>query len=148
MQKVIFYCINDDWTNFVPKLCEQLYSDNERVLLLCDDDEEVSFLDSKLWTFSKLSFIPHGSKFSISSTDGEHCAVWIASTPVYYNAPNCLVHNGLTLSNDVLNNFVTIVDIFHESKFSEATERKKQYTNITNIKCWKNTNDGWKNVDL
>ena len=148
MQKVVFYCINSEWSSFVLKLCEQLYNDNERVLLLCDDDEEISFLDEKLWTFSKLSFIPHGSKLSIPVDDGKHCAIWLSSTLVYYNSPTCLIHNGKTIPSEDLANFATIIDIFYENKFSEAVTRKTQYNQCQNIKCWKNTNNGWESVNI
>ena len=148
MQRVIFYCINGDWADFVAKICEQLYSSNERVLVLCDSDEEVAFLDTKLWTFSKLSFIPHGSKNSISINDGKFCSIWLSCEIDMYNEPTCLMHNNLIIKKEKLANFTTIIDVVNHIDIAKSKKQFYKECGIDNIKCWERSENTWKHIEI
>ena len=93
--ELVVYKLRDDYYNIVCKIIEKSYAINKKCLLLCNSEEEVDLFDSKLWTYSKLSFIPHGSKYSMSTDSAIHCNTWISDNLVYVNNPNYLINLGL-----------------------------------------------------
>lgn len=44
------------------KLLEKVIEKGNRVLFLCNDEEELDYFDKALWTYEQLSFLMHGSK--------------------------------------------------------------------------------------
>jgi DNA polymerase IIIc chi subunit len=104
-----------------------MYEAGERVLFLCDNDEEVQFFDSRLWNYSRLSFIAHGSKFSLPSEKAEYCQIWISSNIEFINNPQTLIHNGYDLENEKLKYFDKIIDVFDKTKIESARKRAELY---------------------
>ncbi len=43
------------------KLVEMLYAKKLLILILCDSDDSLKECDNLLWTYSQLSFLPHGT---------------------------------------------------------------------------------------
>jgi DNA polymerase IIIc chi subunit len=149
-KKVVFYRAELDFLSVSLKLIEKFYSMENRVLVLCANLDEVSLFDLKLWTYSQLSFIPHGSKYSIQPEDVRFCKVWISTDITFINSPVCLVHNGLLLDNKNISQFDIVIDIFNGELTNDVSKRHKNYVDFgfSDIKLWGQNNGAWRREDL
>ncbi len=146
-KSVVFYGIQTDFFPIAYKLVEKMYALCERVLFLCDNEEEVNFYNSKLWTTVQLSFIPSGNKRTILPEDALFCYVWFATEITFQNNPTCLLHNGLDIANlSGLNRFQKIVDIFNLDAKDSAKSRAQAYreNGFTDQKFWFQDSGCWK----
>lgn len=147
---IVFYGIQTDFFPIAYKLIEKMYDLHERVLFLCDNEDEVNFYSSKLWTTVQLSFIPSGNEHTISVEDAKFCYVWFSTEITFYNDPTCLLHNGLDISNisDIsgFNRFQKIIDIFNLDDMDAARLRSKTYleSGFSNQRVWIQDNASWK----
>jgi DNA polymerase IIIc chi subunit len=146
---VIFYIIPDSFLNVAIRLCEKLYASKEKALMLFDNDSDLREADSKLWTYSQLSFLPHGSKFSVSVDDAIYCSVWLSTNIEFINNPTCLIHNGLSNIGATSRNFEKIIDIFNVNQESFARERSSYYKTLgfDSEKIWRLDNNEWKSCE-
>jgi DNA polymerase IIIc chi subunit len=147
---VVFYSIEATYLSIAIKLVEKKYIAHENVLLLCEDDDEVNLFDSQLWTYSKSSFIPHGSSKSMQTEDAKFCQTWIATEVVFHNNPNCIIHNGLHLLEKHLLKFNTIIDISDKNLGTEIEKRSEFYKEAGFVcqKLWIQNNTIWDQGDL
>lgn len=148
-KQLTFYAISGDFLGVAIKLCEKLYEAKENVLFLCNTDADVKTYDSKLWTYSKLSFIPHGSRFSVPLERAEDCKIWLSTEIEFINKPTCLLHNGVNNISDSAKNFEKIVDIFDAGSVELAKVRAAKYSHLGFIdkKIWRQDASGWKNSE-
>ena len=150
-KSVIFYGIHSDFFQVAYKIIEKMYatqtSVREPVLFLCDNEEEVSFYNSKLWSAVQLSFIPSGNKNTIPECDAIFCYVWFSTEITFINKPTCLIHNGMDISNfDLLDKFQKIIDIFNIDLIEQAKQRFPIYqqNGFLDTKLWIQTDNSWK----
>ncbi|MDR1289073.1 MAG: DNA polymerase III subunit chi [Holosporales bacterium] len=149
-RSVAFYAIESDFLSVAVKSVEKMYTSGRRVLLLCDLEEEVKRFDSTLWTFSKVSFIPHGSRYSMKPEDAVFCDTWISTKMDLLNDPVCLIHNGLHIQRNDLLRFSIVIDIFNRELLVEAKERSKSYRDAQFLqqKLWiQKRGGGWEAGD-
>ncbi|MDR1034708.1 MAG: DNA polymerase III subunit chi [Holosporales bacterium] len=150
-RRVIFYAIESDFLSIATKFIEKMYTVDERVLLLCSTDDEVRQSDLALWTFSRISFIPHGSQYSTRIEDAEFCHTWISTLVDFYNDPVCLVHNGLNVLQDrSVIKFNSIIDIFDKGLLPTARKRAEAYRELQFLqqKLWlQKSEGGWDSGD-
>jgi DNA polymerase IIIc chi subunit len=145
-RQVIFYSIIGDFREVSAKLCEKLYNANsDKILFLCKDEESIKEIDSKLWTSSKLSFLPHGSKFSVPVSEAEYCSIWVSNKIEHINNPTCLLHNGITVAANEISCFSNIIDIFAKGQENEALKRSELYrlAMFNDQKVWVQGTHGW-----
>ncbi|MDR1475899.1 MAG: DNA polymerase III subunit chi [Holosporales bacterium] len=145
-KNVIFYAIEADFISIAIKSVEKMYTSGEKVLLLCETDEEVRSFDLTLWTYSKASFIPHGSKMSMpAEEDASFCHTWLSTHISFCNNPTCLIHNGLDISNQNLSKFNVIIDIFNKDLLPASRERAEYYkqSQFLQLKLWIQTGKNW-----
>ena len=58
----IYELSKTQWQKAMPKLLEQVISrNNNKVHVLCDDENYMQELDDLLWTFEQLAFVPHAT---------------------------------------------------------------------------------------
>lgn len=148
---VVFYGIKSEFFPIAYKLVEKMYALGERILFLCDNDDEVNFFNSKLWTSTKLSFIPSGNKRTISAEDSKFCYVWFSTDVTFQNEPTCLLHNGLEIPKSTdLSRFQKIIDIFNMDTIENAKSRATLYKDkgFLNQKFWIQSDGTWKQEDL
>lgn len=144
---IVFYGIQIDFFPIAYKIIEKMYALRERILFLCNNEDEVDFYSSKLWTSAQLSFIPSGNRHTILSEDAEFCYVWFSTEVTFLNSPTCLLHNGLDISNiPELNRFRKIIDIFNLDDIKLAKLRTDAYqaNGFINQKFWIQDNSTWK----
>ncbi len=145
-KNLIFYSIETDFISIACKLIEKMYSIREKVLFLCDNEDEISFYNSKLWTFSRLGFIPSGNKKSLPIEDANFCQTWFSTDIVFYNSPTCLLHNGLDISDlNGMEKFNKVIDIFPKDSIESAKNRFERYKTLgfSNYKLWIQRNNNW-----
>ena len=150
-KNVIFYGIHSEFFQVAYKIIEKMYatqtSVREQVLFLCDNEEEVNFYNSKLWSTVQLSFIPSGNKNTIPESDAIFCYVWFSTNMVFVNNPTCLIHNGIDMSNvGCLDKFCKIIDIFNIELIDNAKQRFQIYqqNGFLDAKLWIQTDNSWK----
>ena len=145
-RSIVFYGIQTDFFPIAYKLIEKMYALGERVLFLCNNEDEVNFYNSKLWTSVQLSFIPSGNKRTILPEDAQFCYVWFATEITFLNTPTCLLHNGIDISNmSELERFQKIIDIFNLDAKSSAKSRAQVYlqNGFTDQKFWYHNAGTW-----
>lgn len=140
--ELIIYKVQNDYTNIVCKIIEKAYEQNKKCLLLCNNEEEVELFDSKLWTYSKLSFIPHGSKYTISNNDAIYCNTWISDDLTYINNPNYLINLGGILHN-IQYNLEKIIDITCNNDDNLDEIKSKYNVNFSKCTVWTQSNNKW-----
>ena len=148
--ELVIYRLQGEYSNIVCKIIEKSYDLNKRCLLLCNDEEEVKLFDSKLWTYSKLSFIPHGSKYSLSTEEAMYCNTWISEELVYINNPDYLINLGCAINNNIVSrclcidyNFTKIIEINCNENDSIDTIKSKYNVNFNNCTLWIQSNNKW-----
>lgn len=62
------YYIKSDLKKILSKLCTSLFEKNFKILLKTNNASECDEIDNFLWTFEKLSFLPHGPYLSEDSS--------------------------------------------------------------------------------
>ena len=151
-RSVTFYGIKSEFFPVAFKLIEKMYAIGERILFLCDNDDEVSLYNSKLWTFSRLSFIPSGNARTLSTEDAKFCHTWFSTDVVFHNDPMCLLHNGLNIFDGQLplKRFRKVIDIFSLELSSAAKDRATAYRceDFSDQKVWLQSDNGWDQGEL
>lgn len=74
----------------LPLLVEKIYSQNQRMVLLAQSQEEALWLDHVLWTYKSLSFLPHGCEETEDQDPLDH-PLWISCVRNNVNKANVLL---------------------------------------------------------
>ncbi len=151
MKQVIFYETQSEFIGIAIKLIEKFYKTNEKVLFLCDSEDEVAFYNSKLWTFSKLQFIPSGNKNTTSRENAINCHTWFSTEIEFPNEPSVLMHNSLDLSNSHgIDRFDKIIDVVPEGKKNRIHAASVFYRGLgfTEQKLWVQDGASWKQLEV
>jgi len=103
----------------LPKLVEKAYATGKRVLLV-DETERLESLNQLLWTYSTITFLPHGS---VKDPLPEEQPILLAPTPANTNhAEILLVTDGTQVSHT--EPFSRVLDIF-DGNDKEAVEKAR-----------------------
>lgn len=130
MSRVDFYVLSEKHTVdvFICQLTQKIWHQGHEIYIHTDHQQHAEQLDSRLWTFSDISFVPH--------------QMWSGSETI--TAPICIGwQRGFTGSQDVLMNlnrvvpefnqqFARIVEIVSLDAFSKQTGRDhfRQYRDL------------------
>ncbi|MDP3371371.1 MAG: DNA polymerase III subunit chi [Candidatus Paracaedibacteraceae bacterium] len=137
----------------VPRLVDKIYASNMRAFIWVKNDETLSTLNTSLWTYSTLAFLPHGCKLDHDDAKDEQ-PIWLSTTLENVNKSTvCVVTNEKVIPKADSLKFDRILDIFDAtSKTIDAeavllTERirfyEKQNATITH---WQQTKEGWQKL--
>lgn len=148
-KQIIFYKICDDFLTVAVKLSEKIYESEEKALLLLDSADQVRETDIKLWTYSKLSFIPHGSRFSVPLDKADMCAIWISAEIEFLNHPTVLILNGNINITPSMINFNKIINILSSEEIL-LLNRAEQYKKMGFIdqKLWIQDGKSWRHGEI
>ncbi len=84
----------------VPKLIEKIVqADCNRVVLLCKDKDEMLLMDSLLWSYSSLSFLPHST---------------VEDEPVYLKNSKVVLTTTLSSFDSTFNILFSLVPIYED----------------------------------
>ena len=126
------------YQDVVCKIIEKLYKSKQNCLLLLKNQEQVELFNTKLWTFSKLSFIPHGSAQSINLDNASYCHTWISNKVEFVNNPECLVTCNVETSE--FNKFKKVIDVFDNL---DASRQRLLNYNTKDYTLWIQSNGNW-----
>lgn len=133
----------------LPKLLEKIYNSNQRALVLLDSSERLEAVNSFLWTYATLSFLPHGCEKD-SAVHAQRQPIWLTTHMENPNQANVLVMtSGETLVRDDLG-FQKCLDLFdgnNETALQQARQRYQFYKQKGHV-CtyWRQTVQGqWEN---
>ena len=88
---VSFYeLVNTSVEKTLPKLVQKIYDAKLNCHILCDTQERLDALNSTLWTFSSLAFLPHGTEADPKETHAEN-PIWLSLTLDTVNAPRVFI---------------------------------------------------------
>jgi DNA polymerase-3 subunit chi len=107
------------------QLCEQLFLDGlgkEKILILVDDDNQALALDRLLWTWNKLSFLPHA--YDNGAVECFREPIIITTREDSHNAAATLIM-GRPCSLDFVKKFKQVID-FAEVYDADLVERSRQ----------------------
>ncbi len=105
----------------LPKLLEKAHESNKRCLVLVDTQEHLLVLNTVLWTYATMAFIPHGYK----EIHGEWAAdqpIWLTCTFENPNNSTLLVNTcGMTYKNIDISGFEKIMDLYDMNDSLQVT---------------------------
>ncbi len=133
----------------VAKLLEKVYLAGMRSVLLFENAETLATYNKLLWTFSSLTFLPHGSK---SEGQPEEQPLWLSTE---FENPNeasvlaCVEGTQISAFKD----FKRCLDIFNghdDDAVKEARKRWKAYKEAGHeLTYWKQNEKGrWEKQDI
>ncbi len=131
----------------VPRLVDKVYASGLRALILVENDERLAQLNTSLWTYSTLAFLPHGCRLDSEATKNQQ-PIWLSTT---FENPNqstvCVVTNQVVVENSEAFGFDRILDIFDATLPENIENFQKRHSfyaakNAT-IAIWEQTKEGW-----
>lgn len=130
----------------VPRLVEKMYTQKQRGVLWVPDADMYQRLNDVLWTFSKISFIPHGGK-----SDGvapEDQPFWMTTVLENPNDARVLVTVGapcVEVESVKKLGFDRVVDVCAQAN-PVAQEQYALYQSANvDLQRWVHTASGWQN---
>jgi DNA polymerase-3 subunit chi len=144
----IYHISQGNLVSAVIRILDKVYTSGKRCIFFSPIEERVSFIDKSLWTFSQMSFIPHGdSKFGFRDQQ-----------PIYFttthenpnNATVLLLMDTFDLSgwNDSVGSgesFEKFIFMFEDISQIEAANAlyESLKTEGKDVNYWKQSSNGW-----
>jgi DNA polymerase-3 subunit chi len=101
MKSITFYQVQSTlYKVTIPKVIIKILEVAKKVNFLCKDEDEMEYLDSLMWSFSQLSFIPH-------STENDKFDLELQDLIIATNFDHLIRHSNFLIlsSTDLLANF-------------------------------------------
>lgn len=127
-KKAVFYILPDANQKsrdlYICRLVEKAYQNNKKIFINLNLAEEAPILDTQLWTFRDISFIPHAVYNSADKLKTLHCALlgFQVAPPDDYN--EVLVNLAAEIPN-FCNNFQHIIEVILAEDNAKNLGRKK-----------------------
>ena len=119
------------WVKAFPKLIETVFSKGNKVLVFCENLQEISELDNLFWTYEQLSFLPH-------LVDGENSEedtpIIISTKSASKNNANILALGSLILPNE-FENFSKILVMYQINDSAQFNRIKIVEQTLNDAKC-------------
>ncbi|PPR08453.1 MAG: DNA polymerase III subunit chi [Proteobacteria bacterium] len=116
---------NDAIYKLLPSLLERIVSQEHKVLIACNDEQEVNRLDKFLWECNAEKFIPHGTA---SQEHAEDQPILITNKDENLNLSDILICLSGKQVKD-FSSYLKVIDIFEgsEEQKQAGRERWKDY---------------------
>lgn len=128
MQLVTFYqYCHDSVERTICKLLEKVYTTGKNALVLLENSEQVAMLDSMIWTYATMSFLPHGSP-QMPESEWKKQPIFLTDTLHNPNDAKIVV----TAQGNIIDESETYercIDLVSESDVDRAKERMETYKN-------------------
>ena len=136
-----------------PRIVDKIYAANLRALIWVENDEQLALLNTSLWTYSTLAFVPHGCRLDSEDTKDQQ-PIWLSTTLENPNqATVCVAVNGQVMKNPESFGFDRIVDIFDATttevrEGAISFEERLNFYNAQGVTVtrWQQTKDGWQKL--
>ena len=106
----------------LPKLLEKILESKKRAVILCGNEDRLSYLNGALWTLGKLSFLPHGSA---AEGYGEDQPIWLTTQDENPNGAQFLILTDGAESS-ALSTYERCLELF-DGKDDEAVGLARQH---------------------
>lgn len=116
----------------VPKLIKKIYEAGQKLLVICNTEDEMKLLDKALWTFSQRDFIPHAMSYD-DHLDPSSNPVLLALSDSD-NKNNADVALNLSCSN-VSDDFAKHIYAFYgnQDELGPILEKYQSYKSLNNV---------------
>lgn len=149
MQVTFYELIATSLEKTLPKILEKVYENGLKAVIRVESDERLKAIDSTMWTYTTLGFLPHGSANDPKEFQN-HQPIWLTTgldNPI--NA-SVLVITHQDCSN--IENYERILDVYDgntENAITLASERATHYKALgCEIITWKQTLKGtWEKAE-
>ncbi|MDP4725022.1 MAG: DNA polymerase III subunit chi [Alphaproteobacteria bacterium] len=137
----------------VPRIVDKIYASNLRALIWVENDEQLTLLNTSLWTYSTLAFVPHGCRLDSEETKDQQ-PIWLSTTLENPNRSTvCVAANGQIVKNPESFGFDRIADIF-DATITETRDGAASFAERLNfynsknatITQWQQTKEGWQRL--
>lgn len=145
MQITFYELITTSLEKTLPKILEKVYEGNFKAVVRVESDERLQSIDSSMWTYTTLGFLPHGSKADPKEFH-KHQPIWL--TTATDNPIDATVLVITTQEYVIDQTYERILDIYDGNSpenINKARERMEKYTKADNIvTVWKqNLKGAW-----
>lgn len=141
MKEIAFYQLRvTPLERALPKLLEKVYGAGLRSVIVCDCKERQDLLNSVLWTYSPMSFLPHG----MVGAPMDH-PIWLSLDHKNVNNSTVLIlTNGqLIPSDEEYTRYLDVFDGNNDEAVQKARERFKHYTSKGHtLTFWRQNDQG------
>ena len=136
-----------------PRIVDKIYASHLRAVIWVENDERLAQLNTSLWTYSTLAFLPHGCRIDSEETKDQQ-PIWLSTTLENpNNASVCVVTNEQLVRDPESLGFDRIVDIF-DATAAEDREGTMPFPERLNfyaaqnavITQWQQTKEGWQKL--
>ncbi len=143
MTEISFYHLTlSNIESALPKLLERVIASGKRALVRVESEERVSILNSILWTYDQLSFLPHGT---IKEGQDESQPIWITEKYENPNESDVLVVLDRRETPD-LDDFERCLEVFNgtdDAAVDLARARWRHYTDSGyTVTYWQQSSEG------
>lgn len=151
MPQVTFYeLIATSLEKTLPKILEKVYENGLKAVVRCESDERLKSIDSTMWTYTTLGFLPHGSA-SDPKEFQPYQPIWLTTGINNPIDATVLVITHQDCNN--IENYERILDIYDgndENAIELAKTRADHYKTLGfEIITWKQTLKGtWEKADV
>jgi len=143
MQVTFYELITTSLEKTLPKILEKVYEGGFKAVVHIESEERLKSIDSAMWTYTTLGFLPHGSK-SDPKEFHKHQPIWLTTSNDNPIDATVLVITTQEYAKD--NNYQRILDIYDgndQSALQSAKERMQKYKDAGHeITAWKQTLKG------
>ena len=141
MTQVSVYKLNN--TPFIKglaSLLETILKKGHKVHIICANKEEMEMLDQNLWTYSSLSFLPHGTE---DDPEPDKQKIYISCSPENKNGADILaIRHDLPAELEEYDRLISMFDsIDDEELFEEQIERLENED--ISYSLFEEDDDGW-----
>jgi DNA polymerase-3 subunit chi len=143
MQVTFYELIATSLEKTLPKILEKVYEGGLKAAVRIESAERLKSIDSAMWTYATLGFLPHGSSYDPAQFH-DHQPIWLTLSTDNPIGATVLVLTTQEYATD--GSYERILDIYDGNDLTStqnAKERMEAYKNSGNdIMLWKQTLKG------
>jgi DNA polymerase-3 subunit chi len=137
----------------LPRLVDKIYAAKMRSHIWVRDDTSLNTLNTSLWTYSTLAFLPHGCKLDHEDAKDQQ-PIWLSTDlENVNNASVCVVTNEQIVEKAASFGFDRVLDIFDatvstvDASSIPFAKRLSYYEGLNaTITQWQQTKEGWQKL--
>lgn len=145
MQVTFYELIATSLEKTLPKILEKVYESNLKAVIRIETEERLKSIDSAMWTYTTLGFLPHGSNADPKEFH-QHQPLWLTTgTDNPINATVLVITTQEYVTDKTYERVLDLYDGNDPISVKNAKERMNQYQNAGNeVTIWKqNLKGAW-----
>ena len=138
MQVTFYELVTTSLEKTLPKILEKVYEGGLKAVVRIESPERLKSIDSAMWTYTTLGFLPHGSASDPTEYQA-HQPIWLTTgTDNPINASVLVITNQEYATDKHYDRIVDIYDGNDPETIESATTRIEKYKTAGNdISLWK-----------